>query len=243
MTVGLLPELEVDTLPRRAGNAELDFDDYNRVWRDGPVIHLPTQSITQGGVDFQPLVGGRQFLWVCGYDHSIVTTQAFFGGQDEEPFLVEVTPEAIGQFYSNGEDAFYNYLIPRRIQSLSQECNIKPKRQGDIWALPLPEFVDCKTFELTAKIFFQPVYLRSVSDETLFGTRHRLTGRCFSLSPNRQLDFPISSWMFGVRDSGLRDQVMIAEGAVTAPDHKELNLVGMNILAQTTGLKRPQTAD
>ena len=29
MTVGLLPELEVDTLPRRAGTAELDFDDYN----------------------------------------------------------------------------------------------------------------------------------------------------------------------------------------------------------------------
>src|SRR3989344_5561156 len=111
-------------LPQSAGNARLKFCDMtlDKVWekipdtirsytakralRKGATIYLDNDP----NAEFFPLLKRKQFIYVA--PGSREDDAMFFGGQDEEPFLVrlKITPYRV--FMSDGEEAFFESLCP-----------------------------------------------------------------------------------------------------------------------------------
>lgn len=209
---------EMKRLPELAGSASLEFSQkYGMPLRKDSTIYLPKDD----NVEFFPLLSGKQFiLWVSGHNES----GCFFGGTDEQPFLVRLKQEYLAYFARNGEKGFLESLKPRLIYRAEHIFKMSAIRQGDIFAVPLPyswKELD-KMQELCFDIGINP---KSVKNVSLFGTRHTITGAI------------CTGTLMGM------NELSLGEGILSAPDHAPRELKGPHLLAQADGLYSPRNAD
>jgi len=222
--------------PKMAGLAKLEFYTPGKsTWllpkptREGDIINIPNQGydLVQLLPDFSQflLIGKR----IAGNDDT--SCRCFFGGTDERPFLVEIYSDSVCHchkgdktwlnLWRSGE--FYDELKPPLIKKLESKYGNKTKRQGDIFAFPLP----VASWE-EALVFFGDIGGRTAVPDyphSIFGTRHSFTGGLIYT-----LD----------EDEG---DIAVGTGAIKAPDHKDLVLNEVYILAQTYNLAHPEMAD
>lgn len=207
-----------EILPRYAGLAKLQWVDNDRTepTRQGEVINLPLAQNSE----FRSLRQGWQFVYVL--KQGISGPRVFFGGTDERPFLVELTPASIAvvnAIAQQGEDWFFHQLKPRRVRLLEEALEKKAKRQGDIFAVPLA--ADWREINRIVLICGQQRLPQQIGEITLFRTRHTLTGTHIWVS-NTEI------W---------------GTGQLQAPDHSSLNLDNPHALIQVEILRSPQVAD
>ncbi|MFZ2881784.1 MAG: hypothetical protein WA019_01800, partial [Candidatus Moraniibacteriota bacterium] len=166
---------------------------------------------------FQLLPNWEQFLIHYGQSY-------FFGGTDEKPFLVRIN--SMGSYINGGISSFYQSLIPESLNDLANQFGAKLKRQGDIFALPLPwslrEIDSHYLFQTGRKI--SEGGIKEGKEIQLFGTRHRIRGIEIQMN---------------ICGSGRR----IGQGVIEAPDHKALVLKEWHIIMQADNLYSPTTAD
>lgn len=225
---------EMKRLPRKAGLARLQFGirnaQRNPPYRDKDLIVLPDEP----KAEFCPLQNGRQFLlrsWPVTRNWPI--TRIWFGGTDENPFLVELENDVFEVFKKRGQKGFYEALKPKVITAIEKRFNVASQRQGDIWAVPIPSWDDANFVMLLC--FGETLKPRTVKSKSIFGTRHRLTGRW--VNPDIvYLRWPICGYVYD-------NPIIFAEGTVEGPGHSPMELKGVHVLAQTRHLVNPIAAD
>lgn len=207
---------EMSRLPRSAGLAVLEYEECEgraNPFRSGRHLHLPGCP----DAEFFPLRGGEQFLlrhWRGGESEP----QIWFGGTDEQPFLVRLGSAAFSPFMRGGEDGFFAGLRPAVVNEFEVQLRLPTRRQGDIFALPLPY----KWREIVRGMGRGVATEPETYTGPVFGTRHMITSpRALQLNPTQ----------------------MIAEGLLEAPDHGPLRLDVPHLLSQTAHLHDPQRAD
>lgn len=214
---------EMRSRPKTAGKAELIFSNTNTPCREGNVITLRDYP----ELEFYPLGEGEQFLVRTKAvipSRGLVERAIYFGGTDENPFLVVLKEEIFDRFMSGGEKAFYDALKPDLMKKLEKEFGVPAFRQGDIFAIQFPMSWD--EVQLSARMFGQTKAVASeVKTWSILGTRHRLTGKM------------LEATIMGVQNTP------IVEGVIECPDHMPMTLEGLHVLAQTAGLVEPKTAD
>lgn len=257
----------ITEIPKRAGDAEIVFeeDEYGRLpTRNGDIIRLPNGEDNQ----FFPLMDTRQFLFrnVEGekkqrFDAETPQTplasfllgsrrfgrqdgtQVYFGGTDEKPFLTELTRVAYQALIDEGEEFFYQSLVPSRVAHLGHLWGALPKRQGDIWALPLP----CDVWELngpTLDLADLPVtFVVTDSEHTslqLCLSRHQLVKGLvwrIRVTENRiSIEQGVNS-LAAARPS--IENIVVCQGLIQAPDHTDLVLQEPHLIEQTANLRNP----
>jgi hypothetical protein len=194
--------------------------------RFGEDIFLPPVR----NAEFHLLNDGSQFLYRIppvessrGYRYS---GSLYFGGTDENVFLVQLEQRLYNLFIKDGEDRFYDALKPEPIKNVEEKWKIVTKRQGDIFASPLP--ISWEEIEKVIYLYlFKKPEVVEVEEKTIFGTRHKITGPCIE----------------NLQTKTYRPSYSIAEGLIEAPDHTPLELEGLHLLAQTNGLVDPTQAD
>ena len=220
----------METLPEKAGEAILNFKpDRKRSFRRRERIYLPADPAAQ----FFPLQEGRQFLFIGRQNRNI-----YFGGTDEQPFLTQMVDSlthsqllnhisgGIYPEYEMDEQEFYNALKPEVISYLEQRHDVQTKRQGDIFAVKIPHTMQ----EIVrANAVLGSDEKPTQGEWSVFDTRHTLNGSRFHTT------------LFD-DDNGLWDGV-VAQGTMTAPNHKPINLNGLHVLAQTQYLANPGNDD
>jgi hypothetical protein len=210
---------EMKDLPKSADKAALEWDRGVRVpSREGKRIALP---LDQRPCYF-PLQEGRQFLLYLPRGGQ---REAWFGGTDEEPFLVEMNPEVIEHFLSSSgsAEAFYNYLVPESVTTLSGETGVPYRRQGDIFAA---RFCGEQYFEKRlARLLGNRANVHN-SRFRVLGTRHEARGTVVTID-----------------EGGVQSKTLV-RGTIEAPDHKPLVLDdGIYLLDQTRHIVHPTKAD
>ena len=205
-------------LPKKADKATLHWEKgFQNAVRQGVVIHLPNEPTAS----FYSLQDGRQFLF--GYNRNY-----WFGGTDEEPFLVQMEAQAINNYIQGAglDDSFYQGLVPRTISRIANETGTPYRRQGDIFA---SRFCGNDSFikNLERLISYGGngigINLRvNQGSFNLLGTRHEGKGTIVELGNNRQL----------------------FSGVVRAPDHAPMLLDdGLYLIDQTQYIVNPTKAD
>ncbi|MFA6898512.1 MAG: hypothetical protein WC250_03860, partial [Candidatus Paceibacterota bacterium] len=199
-------------LPARAGKAELRFGNPTHAdfvaFRDGKTIRL----VGRAQDEFYPLLDGRQFIYRAPND------VVFFGGTDEEPFLVQLSRRPMDVFIEDGEEAFFESLFPDQARLAEKLFGTKTVRQGDIFATPVG--IPWEELERYEKLFSGreiPV-ASGKSLSPVLSTRHRLKGRIHLTK------------VFGISDG------QVGEGLLSAPDHESKELKGVHTLHQTSYL-------
>lgn len=145
--------------------------------------------------------------------------QLHFAGTDEEPFLVRMQPEAKKPF-DEGEDEFYDALVPDHIKVLSALYSVPWKRQGDIFGVQVPEnIINHESF-------------RETSRHSIMDTRHRASR--IALIELDGINQP-RRFAAGV--------TVLVKGKITAPDHVPQKWKGWHAVGQTQFLHNPQKAD
>lgn len=212
---------EIGELPKKAGVAKLKFNNNGTTpeipYRRGSTIKLPGNS----EVEYFSLMDGVQFLLRSTDKNK--KPLFWFGGTDEQPFLVRLRQEPFLSFMNRGEEGLFNDLKPHVIKKLEKELKWSTKRQGDIFAIKLPyTWDDLKRNSL----IFSDRAVEAVEQKKInvFDTRHNLNGLISRVS------FYSSKYFIG-------------EGVLSAPDHAPLKIEGPHLLAQTQGLYDPQNAD
>jgi len=207
--------------PKKAGKAVLEYgrsDQYP--YRKDDVIVLPDR----GDLELYRLQPGwNQF--VARFDFSTV----WFGGTDENPFLVRINDAPFREYCQRGPRGFYESLVPE----LPGQTY---RRQGDIFATPIPFTWDEIIKALQYILGWSARATVAKPDENgggLFGTRHHLVG--MELASTVRLPIEGSNWADHF--------FVIAEGTVRAPDHTDMKLEGVCALAQTQHLHDPRVAD
>ena len=210
--------------PKKARKATLEYDPKaSQPFRKEDVIVLPDRGDLQL---YRLQTGWNQFI--ARFDFSTV----WFGGTDENPFLVRIDDGPFDGFCRRGPEGFYSSLLPR-LPSKTY------RRQGDIFASPIPF-----TWEEIRKMYhyihgWDVEILESDSkgdNSRLFGTRHRLNGTQMGTTVMLPEEY---SGSFGPRQA----YFVLAEGTVVAPDHTDMKLEGIHALTQTLHLHDPRTAD
>lgn len=209
----------LDAPVRRFGVAEVEFETSAEPVRRDNVLALP---FAFSDVQMHTLLGGEQFL---------LTTagRTFFGGTDEQPFLVELRPFHRERFERDGEEAFYQGLMPARMRRYEASIGTQAVRQGDIYALPLGT-----SWEALEHYFIRSTSYRMSLDvregtHVVDRTRHTLEGRWTT----RRVRLP--------RDRGYTSlQGFTAEGVLHAPDHDDVALDGPHLLMRTQGIIEPR---
>ncbi|MEK6888970.1 MAG: hypothetical protein AABW80_02570 [Nanoarchaeota archaeon] len=202
---------ELKDVPRRAGEAVLDWDrGVTYPLREKKKIGLPLRKDTE----FFSLAGGRQFI----VRPSVTERSCWFGGTDEEPFLVEMDVK-VAQLYidsAGDEEEFYRTLVPNSVLAMATENDVMYKRQGDIFA---SRFSGEKNAERNlARLLKKEV---KQGEMTILGTRHVGKGLGF-----------------------VHDENVFFRGVLVAPDHVPLNLSdGLYLLGQTKYITHPAQAD
>jgi hypothetical protein len=198
---------------RKFGIAEVEFESSGAPSRRGTVLALP---FAFNDVEMHSLLGGEQFLLKT-------SGRNFFGGTDEQPFMVELDQSHMERFERGGEDAFYEGLKPSRMRDYERVTGAEAVRQGDIWALPLGvtwNFLN----NYHRQSYLAPPKLRR-GTKTVARTRHRIVG-CWT-----------SRWVRLPKDRGwVNLQGLAAEGTLRAPDHEERRLDGPHLLMRTQGI-------
>lgn len=165
----------------------------------------------------------------------------FFGGTDENPFLVELdrsVMSVVQRIPECGEDTFYQSLKPQRVKQLEGRLGVPAKRQGDIFAVPVGwTWEQLRT--LAHLIDLTVIGGDGTKEETMqvFDTRHVLKGRWLEMVTYRvkyQVEYQ--------RVEGTTT-TLFTEGTLEAPDHSPLVLDGVYVLVQADFLARPREAD
>jgi hypothetical protein len=209
-------------LPKKAGIAVLDWKGRDAI-RNGGTIVLPNHE----EVEFFPLLNGVQFLLkVSGRERA---QQVFFGGTDEQPFLVELEERVIRSL-RDGQDSFFNAIKPVGAKVLEDAFDTKAVRQGDWFAVPLPLTWKATT-GMAALVEYNPIVIEPSNEKErkmqLQETRHNLiVERYIQMRSNNRLGCKL-----------------VAEGLLKAPDHKDRLLRGPHAFFQTAHLVNPQQAD
>ncbi len=205
-------------LPKKAGLAKLHYERnrHKTPFRKSADIVLPDDP----EMELFFLMNGKQFL--LRIENS--ETQYWFGGTDERPFLVRLKEEPFRAFQKEGDNLFYATLKPKTITKFEQTFQVLAKRQGDIFAVPVPHSWDelQRASLICLGVKREP---ESVKLQPIFGTRHRLTGL---YSENIEL--------FG-------SYYPLGEGVLEAPDHSPLKLERMHLIVQAQNLYDPRSAD
>lgn len=219
---------EMKELPAKAGLAVLEWDKgISRPERDESTIAAPRNA----GVEFFALKEGVQFLLLITAVGSDQRQQGvYFGGTDEQPFLVELETEAFRAFIEGGEAGFFAALKPKLIKDIEQTyrgreaAERRTKRQGDIFAHALRwPWKGLILHHL--KLLGTELTLRH-AECALFGTRH---------------DFRGLLGEFKLPETAVK--ALVGEGIVEAPDHSPLELKIPHVLAQASLLRNPKKAD
>lgn len=241
----------MSNLPTRAGQAVLEYSSGIRVpQRHNEVIKIPAVrcgdcacgekllpqwmfcpgcgGVAMGGEitllgELIPLVNNyEQFLYAQKGESSHFK-DTWFGGTDEAPFLVKLDPWAYDLYRCRGAEGFYNGITPSSMKTMAQKWGGEWKRQGDIFAYPLPiTWAAIKNIGDFNKA--KGLQVHEVEKEAVYGTRHNLRGRWGQLICQGR-------------------SLVIAEGVITAPDHVPLVLDGPHALDQTAHLDDPERAD
>lgn len=220
--------LEVWSPPRlKAGLAEIQFvtpSELKEPVRDGAEIRIPAFS----DAELFWIHQNEQFLLrqQIGKDYNRPESGWWFGGTDEQPFLVRINQAPFEVFQKNGETAFYQALKPDVVHFCERAFKVEAKRQGDIFAAALPwswdELGNIAYVLVWTNLEITPTE-RKQERRQVFGTRHTLQG---------------------IYRSGSNHVVhSFGEGVLTAPDHSPLTLEGVHLIAQTKNLFAPQSAD
>lgn len=207
----------------KAGKAIIQYSDKTKVpYRDKDTITIPVSDIELYQLD----ENFNQFLilgeaQVPGNRNYSTTYRAWFGGTDENPFLVELSQR--DWLTSWREDKFYDEIKPVVITKMEEQFGNnkgESKRQGDIFAYRLPQFMQ-KLEAIEAIMLISGQTTNVYTDFKLFETRHIIKGElAIHYRPN-----------------------LIGRGTITAPDHKPLVLKEWHILSQTRNLHDPSKAD
>lgn len=234
-------EVAITHLPFRAGKAQIRWSSSEGPRREEKEIVLPLVN----AMDFIPLQDGLQF--VCRFPGSSrYGGQVWFGGTDENPFLVRLQEsEGLKRILARvekGEEApFYEALKPPKMKKLASYLEEEPHRQGDIFALP----IDYSWQEIAKMQWLFEIPMRVIDPEQsdnkeipLFGTRHTLIGKLTTVGLPREVSNSNS-----YRSIVQEDVATIASGVITAPDHRPLELDGIHALFQSEMLYQPQHAD
>ncbi|MBI2096463.1 MAG: hypothetical protein HYT43_02425 [Candidatus Taylorbacteria bacterium] len=214
-------EQKLGGLPKKAGVAVLDWKGGDPT-RGGKTIRLPAYEEVQ----FFPLLDGVQFLLqIPGRERA----RAFFGGTDEQLFLVELEPSVIVSL-RGGEDGFFNAIKPNGAKVLEEAFDTKAVRQGDWFAVPLPLSWKA-TCGMAALVEYDPEVIEPSNEKErkvqLRGTRHNLL-------VDRYID---------MRGDNRLGCTLVGEGLLKAPDHEDRVLKGPHAFFQTAHLVNPEQAD
>ena len=218
---------EMKNPPKVAGLAKLQFGYKGRTerppFRKGVDIVLPDDE----EAEFFPLMDGEQFLVRLtqeGDYNRNVERQFWFGGTDEQPFLVRLKDPPFRAYRQKGEPAFYTSLKPDQVGKFEEQFKAPAKRQGDMFAVQLPHSWEemIKAGRLANGRTPEP---EKVKAQSLFGTRHQIEG--------------LYCENFKVYGLGLT----VIEGLLKAPDHEIVKLERPHVIVQAQNLWAPQEAD
>lgn len=213
---------ELEKRPTKAGKAKLDYGDVHEPSRIRKTITLPNYP----SVEVFPLQEDwNQFLI------SIGGRPVWFGGTDENPFLVAMDEEVLETLFQKGSEGFYASLVPGLMSRLYNRFGDPWVRQGDIFAYPLPYSWDelDKAFDICWGCKSESTEIAAKDRVSVLGTRHQLCSGRFLAEP--------------VEILGLGVKVPVVEGRIEAPDHTPITLVGPHVVAQTRHLYQPREAD
>ena len=215
----------------KAGLATLRYAEVKFPSRKGDVITLPDR----GWDIFQILPDFSQFLLLkseAEESDSRYTEhrKAWFGGTDEQPFLVELTENAdLGDGASGAwldvwkRDKFFEAIKPEIIGRFEKHYGKeKTLRQGDMFCYPMPiqswDKLLC-VLETVECLHFMP-YKYYLNAWPLYDTRHKFKG-------------DVAFWGDNI----------VGKGTISAPDHSPLVLNNICVIAQTRNLNNPTKAD
>jgi hypothetical protein len=205
---------EYKQLPEKAGSAIITWDHKaGTPTREQEIITLPKKH----NVELFMLKEGQQFLYAAG-------EQVYFGGTEESPFLARLKPEAVNPLWQLGEEAFFEALKPANIARLERYYRRQAVRQGDIFAMPLQ--ANWKSIGIVMTLidrtaFAEPAAPRTVTDCSLFETRHTISGLALILDAN----------------------LVLFEGTLQAPDHSPRTLKGIHLMDQAANMFHPKSVD
>lgn len=210
--------------PKTAGLAKLHYGQYYTAERKGEDIFLPD---TENSLLFE-----HKSLPLFLYANR---DELYFGGTDERPFLVRINtrqwdvPKWL-EFWN--KDQFLEKLMPYNLRKLRQWFTQKPKRQGDIWALPLSN----ADWEMVISIgYVLGVSSKGKFSETeesglnIYETRHKLFGEY---------------WIFKQPEKYENGEGLVAKGTVKAPDHEDMDISStLHLIFQNDYLYDRRNAD
>lgn len=218
-------ELEsLGEIPGKAGDANLVFEKVDGgdelPSRDGNKITIPVKG--KGFEIFQLMPSWEQFFIWAGNE--------FFGGTDEQPFLVRLKKGTFKGYATGGARGFYDSILPPRINNLAKEFEVELKRQGDIFAMPL-KWDNKRINDLHLMLYGERMpKAKEIVSETggnnLFGTRHVL---------GRGSMVEMSLWK--------KKFTVVENATICAPDHRDMKLPGLHIIEQANNLYSPKEAD
>jgi hypothetical protein len=220
----------IESLPTHAGAVALRFSpDARLARRVSPTeLELPLRPQMQ----FYPLKDGEQFIVHYPATREF-RSHTVFGGCDESSFISGILAPAFLAFERGGERAFFEALTPDAVKELRELFpDALVQRQGDMWSIALP--LDWKEVVMRCMISLNRPARRSLhwkkvtgATETsaVLGSNHRVNGLCSARTDVRIRDVIV-------------DNVAVATGTITAPDHApQLLGDGPNIIAQTPNLE------
>jgi hypothetical protein len=209
-------------VPRYFGVTRAQVADVPIPERIGDVISLPGIGPTTA---LYPLLGGEQFVFAQDGLGAGLPRRAFFGGTDEQPFLVELRLPHLATLLAEGEPAFYESLKPDAIKQMEAVFGPQTIRQGDIYAFPIP-------LNWNVLMRLQPRSERRNgirrSNGSIEGTRHHLSqghrARIIRVHIGEdKVRFP---W-----------QMMAGDGVLRAPDHAARTLVGPHLIDRSRSMQ------
>jgi len=165
----------------------------------------------------------HQFLYT---DRRI--SSVWFGGTDENPFLVRMDESVFATALREGSQRFYANLVPSLITTMLRllpYCQSGLRRQGDIFCLSV-SYSEFSIRHATKLIIGKDAEMRKADDLPLFGTRHIIKGEGFQNVTLLGEEVPL-----------------LVRGKIEAPDHSPLEFKRLSVLAQTRNLYDPKQAD
>ncbi|MCK4552852.1 hypothetical protein KAT80_01480 [Candidatus Pacearchaeota archaeon] len=236
----------IKSLPKKAGKAKINWDSVDEPIREGKDIILPLQDTV-----YLPLAKGEQFLFKS-FEHESYRAPRenyWFGGTDEEPFLVQIEKDAFNTFTNNGEEAFYRSIKPFFVDFLEKILNIEAERQGDIFAVPIGERKNKGIQSFLTQSYISREYpklelKKNQNSLSLFGTRHALNGYVLGEQhPGGEVTSP--HFKPFLLTNSLEERSVLGTGIIKAPDHEvlDLNKEFIYFMAQTRYLVNPKEAD
>lgn len=217
----------------RPGGPYIDFNQ-----EEGEVYKLPgTEKKVYSIAD------GRQ----CLVQNS--SGRVFFIGKDTDeaahPFATELSPITLSVFENQGEEAFFDALVPEVVKDCKITfCEENHQRQGEVIAVKIADsWSEAREMLGFTGHLEKCFHVSKKSGCTIPGTQHKLTGeRCVMRGkilkrPKNEGKGPKKS--INVTGKGC----YLVSGILEARDHSPLNLPGIHLVATTANRVDPRRGD